>query len=280
MHGATFSSASLFDVPLEGQSFMDVLARAGFDVWAVDVRGYGSSSRPAAFREAADANPPQTPAIVAEQDLAAAIDAVCARQAIGGLNLLGMSWGGSVAGRYASRHPERVEKLVLVAPLWLSEQPLRIDQGGPLLAWRDVSLHGARDAWLADAPKAARHDLLPDDGFEQWLEVTRASDTDVNSAATVRAPGGAIADIRNHWHAGKPLYDPGDITSPTLIVHAEWDRDVRIDMMQNLFSQLEHARYRRWLEIGGGTHRILLERQREQAFDAITGFLAEERNTQ
>lgn len=278
MHGATFSSASLFDVLLDGASFMDVLARAGFDVWAVDARGYGGSSRPAAFDEAADANPPQTPATVAEQDLAAAIDAVCARQGIGRLNLLGMSWGGSVAGLYASRHPARTEKLVLVAPLWLSAQPLRIDQGGPLPAWRDVPLQGAHDAWLADAPAAARGDLLPDNGFEQWLDVTRASDTDVSPGDVVRAPAGPIADIRHHWLADKPLYDPGDITSPTLIVHAEWDRDVRIDMIQDLFGKLVHARYRRWLEIGGGTHRVLLERQRGQAFDAIVGFLAEDEN--
>ncbi len=39
MHGASFSSASLFDVAVGGASFMDHLALAGFDVHAVDVRG-------------------------------------------------------------------------------------------------------------------------------------------------------------------------------------------------------------------------------------------------
>jgi alpha-beta hydrolase superfamily lysophospholipase len=43
MHGATFSSGSLFDAPVGGASFMDKLATAGFDVYAVDVRGYGAS---------------------------------------------------------------------------------------------------------------------------------------------------------------------------------------------------------------------------------------------
>ena len=46
MHGATYSSGSLFDVPLGGISFMDYLAGHGYDVFALDVRGYGGSTRP------------------------------------------------------------------------------------------------------------------------------------------------------------------------------------------------------------------------------------------
>jgi alpha-beta hydrolase superfamily lysophospholipase len=46
MHGATFSSGSLFDAPMGGASFMDQLALSGFDAYAVDVRGYGSSTWP------------------------------------------------------------------------------------------------------------------------------------------------------------------------------------------------------------------------------------------
>jgi hypothetical protein len=41
MHGATFPSASLFDVPVGGGSFMDDLAGNGLDVYALAVRGYG-----------------------------------------------------------------------------------------------------------------------------------------------------------------------------------------------------------------------------------------------
>jgi pimeloyl-ACP methyl ester carboxylesterase len=54
MHGATFSSGSLFDAPVGGASFMDQLAAAGFDVYAVDVRGYGASTRPPEVAVAVD----------------------------------------------------------------------------------------------------------------------------------------------------------------------------------------------------------------------------------
>ena len=78
---------------------------------------------------------------------------------------------------------------------------------------------------------------------------------------------------------GRPVYDPGRITAPTLLIHAEWDVDVPLDAAQAYFLALRNARTRRWVEIGEGTHMVLLERQRLQAFRAISGFLAEDEPT-
>ncbi|QEM83017.1 alpha/beta hydrolase [Halomonas binhaiensis] len=275
MHGATFPSESLFDVPVDGASFMDVLAMAGFDVWAVDARGYGGSTRPVEMSAPDDANPPLTPARVAARDLASAVEYILDENAIERLNLVAMSWGGSVAGIYASQHGEYIEKLVLVAPLWLSSRPLRIDAGQPLTAWRSVNVDAFREAWLTGVPIEQHEALLPPGWFEQWAAVTNATDLDAPESGTIRAPGGAIQDTREHWLAGRPLYDPGAITAPVLLVHAEWDQDVRLDMMQDLFSRLDNASYRRWIEIGSGTHMILMEPGRWQAFDAIIAFLRE-----
>ncbi|WP_417329930.1 alpha/beta hydrolase [Halomonas cupida] len=279
MHGATFPGESLFDVPVDGISFMDVLAMAGFDVWAVDVRGYGGSTRPAEMMAPTDANPPLTPARVAVRDLATAADYILAENSIERLNLVAMSWGGSVAGIYASQHGERLEKLALVAPLWLSSRPLRIDAGQPLTAWRLARIDDFRQAWLAGVPVEHQEALLPSGWFEQWAVVTNATDPEAPEPNTIRAPGGALQDTREHWLADRPLYDPGAITAPVLLVHAEWDQDVRIDMMQDLFTRLDNAAYRRWIEIGRGTHMILMEPGRWQAFDAIVAFLREPNGT-
>jgi alpha-beta hydrolase superfamily lysophospholipase len=46
VHGITFPSESTFDLSLDGLSWMDFIARAGYDVYLVDVRGYGGSTRP------------------------------------------------------------------------------------------------------------------------------------------------------------------------------------------------------------------------------------------
>ena len=52
VHGATQPAEATFDLPLEGMSWMDYIARHGWDVYLVDVRGYGRSTRPAEMRPA------------------------------------------------------------------------------------------------------------------------------------------------------------------------------------------------------------------------------------
>ena len=46
VHGATYPAETSFDLPLGGRSMMDYVAQHGFDVYLVDVRGYGGSTKP------------------------------------------------------------------------------------------------------------------------------------------------------------------------------------------------------------------------------------------
>src|SRR6516164_6485915 len=46
VHGATYPSETVFDIDLPGGSWADLVARKGYDVYMVDVRGYGGSTRP------------------------------------------------------------------------------------------------------------------------------------------------------------------------------------------------------------------------------------------
>jgi len=210
---------------------------------------------------------------VALRDIGAAIDWVRHASGIERLCLLGMSWGGSIAGAHAARRPETIAKLALVAPLWLSDGPKRIDPGGPLGAYRRSDLAKFHDAWLSPAPEAERATLIPRGWFETWVATTLETDPGSGVPGTVRAPSGAVQDVREHWTCGRPIYDPATITAPTLIVHAEWDVDVSLDTARDLFARLTGARYRRWVEIGAGTHMVLAERNRWQALGAITCFL-------
>ena len=275
MHGATFPSASLFDVPVGEGSFMDVLARAGYDVWAVDARGYGGSTRLPEMERPPEDGAPLTPARTAARDLAAAVDFIRRERGIARLGVLGMSWGATVAGILASQPDAPVEKLVLVTPLWLSEKPLRIDAGGPLAAYRLVSPGAFEAAWRSPAPEEARGTLIPKGWFETWEKETLATDVSSPVPGTIRAPSGAVQDVREHWTVGRPLYDPSDIGCPVLLVGAEWDVDVRFDMAHDLFVRFTKAPYKRFLEIGQATHMVLMERNRRQAFDAVIGFLNE-----
>lgn len=277
MHGATFSSGSLFDVALGGFSFMDYLAAHGCDVYGLDVRGYGGSTRPPEMEAPADASPPLVRTATAVRDLASAVDFIRERRGIARLNIVAMSWGGSVAGVYTTGNGNKVVKLALVAPLWLLDGAVPIDSGGALGAYRNLVVADFKERWLSAAPDTARAGLIPEGGFECWAEAALASDPrgSLQTPPVMRAANGPILDIREHWAAGKPLYDPGQIRVPVLLTHAEWDRDVPIASAQHFFLSLTGATYRRWVEVGEGTHMVLLEKNRVQVFDAIRQFLAE-----
>jgi alpha-beta hydrolase superfamily lysophospholipase len=49
VHGATYPAETAFDLALGGTSWMDYIARRGFDVYLMDLPGYGASTRPAAM---------------------------------------------------------------------------------------------------------------------------------------------------------------------------------------------------------------------------------------
>jgi pimeloyl-ACP methyl ester carboxylesterase len=276
MHGATFSSGSLFDAPVEGASFMDQLAAAGFDVYAVDVRGYGPSTRPQNGQGVLDPTMQPVRIDAAMRDLGSAIDHILEYRRLDQLNLVAMSWGGSVAGAYTTKNNSKVKRLALIAPLWLRETPGRIDAGGDLPLYREVDLLKYEESWRAAAPKDRRDSLIPPGCFDVWTQTTLAIGPRGTVPNTVLAPSGAIQDIREYWAAGRPFYDPGEIRVPVLLVHADWDVDVTFDTTRDFFSRLTTTPYRRWIEIGQGTHMVILEKNRWQAVNSIVEFLSED----
>jgi len=97
VNGATQASEATFDLALGGYSWMDYLATHGYDVYFVDLRGYGSSSRPAEMQQPAADNPPLVRTSTAVKDLGTAIDHVLSRRALRRLDIIGWSWGATIA---------------------------------------------------------------------------------------------------------------------------------------------------------------------------------------
>ena len=62
---------------------------------------------------------------------------------------------------------------------------------------------------------------------------------------------------------------------PTLLIHAEWDADLPSDQARGYFTKLVNAPYKRYIEIGEGTHTIIMEKNRMQFFREIMNFLDE-----
>ena len=123
VHGATYPSETGFDIDLPGGAWADLVARKGYDVYLVDVCGYGCSTRPAAMDAPPAENPPFATTIDAVKDVSAAVDFILKRRGVSKLNLVGWSWGTAIMAGYAMNNNERVSKLTLYAPLWHLKAP-------------------------------------------------------------------------------------------------------------------------------------------------------------
>jgi len=277
VHGATYPSETAFDLRLNGLSWMDYIAHGGYDVYLVDVRGYGKSTRPAAMDAPPDQNEPIARTEVAVKDVGAAVDFILKRRGVQKLNLMGWSWGTSTMGWYTAQHNEKVLKLVLYAPQWLRNTPSLTDSGAKLGAYRAVTREAVKGRWLTGVPESKKVDLIPAGWFEAWADATFATDP-VGAASTqpvLRAPNGVVADGREFWSAGKPLYDPAEIRVPTFLAHAEWDADLPSYMLYAYFEKLVNVPYKRYVQIGEGTHTVMMEKNRMQLFQAVQQFLDE-----
>jgi pimeloyl-ACP methyl ester carboxylesterase len=277
VHGATYPSETAFDLRLNGLSWMDYIAQRGYDVYLVDVRGYGRSTRPPQMNLPADQNEPVVRTDTAIKDVGTVVDFILKRRHVRKLNLLGWSWGTVTMGWYTAQHNERVEKLVLLAPLWLGRVAPLAAPAPKLGAYRTVTRDAAKARWLAGVPESKRADLIPPGWFDAWADATFATDA-VGAAMTppvLRAPNGVMADSRDYWNRGMPMYDPADIRVPTLLAHAEWDADLPSSMFYAYFDKLVNTPYKRAVQIGEGTHTVLLEKNRMQLFRAVQQFLDE-----
>ncbi len=110
VQGSNLSGQTGYDfqyAPDNSYSIMDALAERGIGSVTFSLRGYGLSDPPA--------KPLEVQTEEAIDDLAAVMEWL-AGQGRSQVDLLGWSWGGRINGHYASRHPERVRRIVFMGP--------------------------------------------------------------------------------------------------------------------------------------------------------------------
>ena len=144
VHGAGTPAEVAFDVPHGDYSWMAYLANAGFDVFSMDTTGYGRSSRPAEMNDpcnlAADQQKQFIPDLIKEpcapkypgqltnlgsdwNDIDAVVDYIRKLRRVEKVAMVAWSLGGPRAGGYAAQHPDKVSRLVLLAPAYNRTAP-------------------------------------------------------------------------------------------------------------------------------------------------------------
>lgn len=274
VHGATYPSETGFDINLPGGSWVENVARKGYDVYFVDVRGYGRSSRPAAMDAPAAENPPFATTADAVKDVGSAVDFILKRRSISKLNLIGWSWGTALMAGYTMNNNDKVNKLVLYAPLWTLKAPPPFSGSG---AYRTVLRDPARQRGARGIPPQRVEEISPSAWFDAWWQGNLATDpagAKLNPPV-LRAPNGVLKDIVDYWGAGKATWDPEKIRVPTLLILAEWDQETPLYMAQEVFAKLVNTPYKRHVVIGEGTHAVALEKNRMHLINQVQSFLDE-----
>lgn len=111
----------------ENRSLPRYLARLGWDVWAIDLRGVGESQKPGWF-DGKDYSYPFD--VYGAQDLPAVIDEVIRRTGAYKVNWIGHSMGGMVAYAYVARYGDSKLKTVTTVG-----SPVAFEGANQLLAW-------------------------------------------------------------------------------------------------------------------------------------------------
>ena len=238
VHGGVSPSTLAFDVEHENYSWMNYLARAGFDVFAMDMTGYGKSSRPKmddpcnvgpnlqktlvpkTLKEACKPSYPYQ--MVNRQsehdDLDRVIEYIRKLRGVAKVNLLGWSGGGYRIGTYTSERPEKVDKLVIYASSNYSRKnpskpPATLPQSGFPITIQSREL-AEKQRWF---PFAKCSDQIEAGMADRIWELSKQHDPD----GMTWGPGVMRAPTRTYW--GWNGEEAKRIKVPTLVMLGEFD---------------------------------------------------------
>jgi pimeloyl-ACP methyl ester carboxylesterase len=215
---------------------MDVLSREGFDVFALDTRGFGRSTRPDGHMTTQEAS----------EDLNAAVDAILKLRGSQQVHLLGWSWGTQYSGMFVMAHPEKVAKYVSYAQMHVNS---------PDIAKRRPRLEAFRKTPYLSIPEA---------GWKpRFASMTPAA---ANDPAVVDAFAKAAVQVEVKTPTGPqldmvtimPMLNPKLMPVPTMLIHGEYDDVADLDGLLPFFQQLPTP-YKRYVVIPNAGHMMHLQ---------------------
>ena len=152
VHGGSVSSIPDYDLDYKDYSWMEYLAEAGFDTFAMDHTGYGRSPRPT-MDNACNMSPDNQRIVMPHplkeicepsfkgglsttqsdwEEIETVVDFIRELRGVDKVSLIGWSAGGTRTGGYTARNPDKVDKLFLYAPGYRRETREQEDPGVPM----------------------------------------------------------------------------------------------------------------------------------------------------
>jgi pimeloyl-ACP methyl ester carboxylesterase len=252
-HGSATAGKESFDLQVPGKpsySLMDVLAREGFDVFALDTRGFGRSVRPSGHittREASD-------------DLNAVVDHILRLRGVEQVSLLAWSWGTQYGGMFVMAHPRKVERYISYAQMHLDS---------PDLSRRRPRVEAFRkEAYIS----------IPEPGWKPRF--TSMTPAEVNDPEVVDAYARVAAQIETKSPTGPqldmstlmPMIHPRLMPVPTMIIHGQYDDVADLDGLLPFFRQLPHPS-KRYVVVPDAGHMMHLQKGHQRFQYEVAAFL-------
>jgi len=288
IHGAGTPAEVAFDVPYHDYSWMAYLAHAGFDVFSMDMTGYGRSTRPAAMNDPCNLTreqqsalapvtiaapcPPSYPHQMTTlasdwHDIDAVVDRIRALRHVEKLSLLGWSQGGPRAGGYAAQNPAKVSKLVLLAPAYnrgaAAEAPAQVPANGAALNTQ------SRDEFIAgwDRQTGCPDQYEPATRDSVWSEMLLSDPVGATWGSGVRR-----APQVTSWGWTKAMVAKTEI--PTLLVSGVHDKQVNPDRVREMYADLG-ATQKVFVDLACSSHNAMWEKNHLLLFAASLEWLTE-----
>jgi pimeloyl-ACP methyl ester carboxylesterase len=286
VHGAGTPAEVAFDVPYQDYSWMAYLARAGFDVFSMDMTGYGRSSRPTPMNDPCNLTAEQQkafiPALISEpckpsysrnlttiasdwNDLDVVVNYVRKLRHVERLSLLAWSLGGPRAGGYASQHPEKVLSLVLLAPAYnrsaAAAAPDRLPAEGAAFNTQ------SHDEFMANWDRQVG---CPDQYDKNGAEVVWKKMLESDSVGATWGGGVRRAPEVTTW--GWNQATVAKVQAPTLMVAGAHDKQVHPERVKELHADLG-ARQKVFVDLGCSSHNAAWERNHLLLFKASLEWL-------
>src|SRR5580704_5618239 len=288
IHGAGTPAEVAFDVPYQDYSWMAYLAHAGFDVFSMDMTGYGRSVRPAAMNDPCNLTRAQqaayVPALIPAlcdpsyahqmttlasdwQDIDAVVNHVRTLRHVDKLNLLAWSLGGPRSAGYAAQHADKVLKLVLLAPAYnraaQANPPEQVPANGAAMNTQ------SRDEFITnwDRQVGCPAQYEPGSLDSVWSEMLLSDPVGATWGTGVRR-----APQVTSWGWTTAAVSKTQI--PTLMISGAHDKQVNPDRVRELYADLGSPK-KVFVDLACSSHNAMWEKNHLLLFKASLDWLTQ-----
>jgi pimeloyl-ACP methyl ester carboxylesterase len=280
VHGRSAAAVPSFDLEYRDYSWMVYLADAGFDVFAMDPQGYGSSSKPTVMDEPCNTSadnqakylvpnplpapcPPRYPHSFGsfETDWDEIDTVVEFIRSLRGhralkINLVGWSRGGMRVIGYGALRPDNVDKIVVLAPTRFP--PGAIVPAYPMYMTdkRDFFIDWDRQIDSRSCPQQV------DPSIRQALWNSTIARDKLGSGWGVSGVRRSPAFTAAGWTADLP----GRLQAPTLVIRGALDRQAPEHATRALYDALGGPKA--YVTVSCGSHELVYEKQHTKLLQA------------